>query len=89
MMKFLNVYKVTREFGGYEEGGWYFDSYECVEVFPIRTTENAEMLEQWLYEQHAGYVWGDITSVRGGAKIVVYCEDAPKESETREIPQYE
>lgn len=33
---FLNVYSVTRHYGGAAEGGWYFDSGEPLASVPIR-----------------------------------------------------
>ena len=88
-MKFLNVYSITRHFGGHEEGGWWFDWYECEEVFPVRDKEQGEQLKQWLFEQHKGKAYGDISSVLGGVEILVLLEDEPKKSETKERPYYE
>ena len=88
-MLFLNVYSITRHYGGDEEGGWWYNWYECLEVFPVRDEEQGEQLRQWLFEQHEGRKHGDIYSVLGGEDIQVYLEDEPKESETKERPYYE
>lgn len=88
-MNFLNVYSITRHFGGHEEGGWWYDWYECVEVFPVRDSEQGMVLKDWLYEQHKSKAYGNISSVLGGLEIVVRFEDEPKKSETKERPHYE
>lgn len=88
-MKFLNVYSITRHYGGAEEGGWWYNWYECIEVFPVRDKEQGEQLKQWLFEQHKGKKRGDIYSVLGGTDVLVYLEDEPKKSETKERPYYE
>jgi hypothetical protein len=88
-MKFLNVYEVTRHYGGPEEGGWWYNWYECIEVFPVRDEEQGEQLRDWLFSEHEHKKHGNIYSVLGGTDIVVYLEDEPKESETKERPYYE
>lgn len=35
-MAFINFYSYSREYGGPEEGGWYFDSWEIRECVRIR-----------------------------------------------------
>lgn len=35
-MSYINLYEYSREYGGPEEGGWWFDSWECVESVRIR-----------------------------------------------------
>ena len=32
MKNFINVYAVTREFAGHEEGGWWFNDFECIKT---------------------------------------------------------
>jgi hypothetical protein len=51
---FVNVYALTRDFGGPEEGGWYYDSGEA--VLSIRTTiEHAESLRECLMVEFPNY----------------------------------
>lgn len=43
---YLSVYNVTREFGGHEEGGWWYDSYEWLKVsIPFRAVQDYELRE--------------------------------------------
>ena len=83
----VNVYSVERCYGGPEEGGWYFDWLECIEVYPCRN-KAAEDMRALLEDENEHKKWGDISSVLGGRDIVVYIEETPKESETKERPYY-
>lgn len=86
---FLNVYYVTRHYGGAEEGGWWYDWHECVEVYPVRNAEKGLELKEWLFNEHKENKHGNISSVLGGQDVVVLLQKTPKESETKERPCYE
>lgn len=86
---FVNVYSVTRHYGGPEEGGWWFDALHCEEIMPVQY-QYAETLREELKKRYEeSHKWGDISSVLGGQDVVVYIEKDPKESETKERPVYE
>jgi hypothetical protein len=84
---YLNVYTVSRHYGGPEEGGWYYNQYNCIEVFPVKN-KLADMMREELESEHASKKYGNIYSVLGGRDIDVRLEATPKESETRERPYY-
>lgn len=43
---FLSVYLVTKSFGGHEEGGWWYDSYEWLKVsIPFRAVQDYRWVE--------------------------------------------
>lgn len=86
---YLNVYLVTREFGGSEEGGWYYDNYECIHSELAENEENIEEEIERLEEEYASYKQGNISSVRGGTDVKVLYENYKSESETDEVPEYE
>lgn len=86
-MAWVNVYTVSRCYGGPEEGGWWFDALEFIEGHPVLRCE-AEELREELLELHQDREWGNISSVLGGEKLVVYVEDYEAESETTERPVY-
>lgn len=88
MKVFVNAYKVTREYGGPEEGDWYYNKYECLEVVPCKNKVSDDIAEN-LEEEYKHLEHGDISSVLGGTKIVVLVEEKMKESETRETPIYQ
>jgi len=85
---YVNVYHVTRRYGGPEEGGWYYDNYECVEVVPARSGRAKELQEQ-LEQEYKDQAYGNISSVLGGQEVHVLIEKTRAQSETREVPIYE
>jgi hypothetical protein len=85
---FVNVYEVTREYGGAEEGGWYYNSLRCLESIPCQHGYASDIIE-WAKEEYAHIKHGNIYSVLGGAELEVMWEDSPCESETRNRPHYE
>lgn len=87
-IKFVNVYKVTRHYGGPEEGGWWYNWYECVESCPVDVV-HSETMKAYYEKFYSNIKHGDIYSVLGGADVEVYIEDKPKQSETKERPYYE
>lgn len=85
---YVNVYRITRHFGGQEEGGWWYDWYECIEVVPCKN-KHSETIKEELEKQYASMKHGNISSVNGGVDIVVYIQAEMKQSETKERPYYE
>lgn len=84
-MIYVNVYSVTREYGGPEEGGWWYNAlnFEHSEWVPI---EEAEQTKKDLWEEFKGAERGDIYSARGGVEIVILVEERRAQSETKEKP---
>lgn len=87
-MAWVNVYTISRSYGGPEEGGWYYDAYEFVEGYPV-LREEAEKMKETLTKEHADLEWGDISSVLGGETLYVGIEEWQAYSETTERPIYE
>lgn len=85
---YVNVYSVTRHFGGHEEGGWYYDWFECLETIPCKNKFSSEIQED-LESEYKDQKRGDISSVLGGVDIVVYIENTIAKSQTKERPYYE
>ena len=85
---YVNVYQITRHFGGHEEGGWWYDWWECLECVPTRW-EKSEEIQEMLYEEYKGEKYGDISSVLGGVDILVAVEEERCMSESKEVPIYE
>lgn len=85
---YVNVYRVTRHYGGAEEGGWWYNWFDCIETYPVRL-KNAEVIKEKLENDYSYIKEGDIYSALGGTDMVVYIEENPKHSETKERPYYE
>lgn len=47
----VNVYWPDKEYGGSEEGGWWYNYALCVETYPCRDRKQAEKLVKWLKGQ--------------------------------------
>jgi hypothetical protein len=85
---FVNVYSITREYGGPEEGSWYYNDYNCIKTVQCLNSESAE-LRQELEKEYESYKYGNIYSVLGGRDIEVRTEFEEAASETKDRPVYE
>jgi hypothetical protein len=79
---------VERCYGGPEEGGWWYDWYDCIETYPCRN-KNADTVQEQLEIGYDHIKEGDISSVLGGTDLKVWIEEKPAESQTKERPYYE
>ena len=88
--RYPSVYVVTREFGGHEEGGWWFNRFELVDGYGVRKKKRIiKKYVKKLYKEWAHQSWGDIYSMRGGEKYEIVVDSYPYELETRSRPQYD
>lgn len=85
---FVNIYEITRHYGGAEEGGWYYNWDECIESIPVKN-KFSDLMKEEAIKEFEGRKHGNIYSVLGGVDIDVRIEKRPKESETKERPYYE
>lgn len=84
----VNVYTVTRCFGGTESGGWYYLKYECVKSRQVGFWE-ADMIHiQWLQQYTLSHKWGDLRAKTGGQEVVVRIEPRRAASRTNLPPRY-
>lgn len=85
--KYVNVYDITRVYGGPEEGGWWYDAGEPIESHAFASLDDAYALYD---ELRATYpVTGARYSVLGGDDFDVRIEDEPAEAFPGYIPRYE
>lgn len=95
--KFVGAYRVTRCYGGPEEGSWWYNWMEHLASVRVPSTEtNQRGIEDTIYEAAAkqleaeyGSGEGNIYSVNGGYEISIEVEDAPGDQETTRKPSYE
>lgn len=97
----INAYRVSRHYGGPEEGGWWYDNYTCIGSMPL-STDHPELNNQidlikrmmtsalgWepdAYEKRHG---GSRYTVNGGSDFAVLAESSYQASETHVRPHYE
>lgn len=101
----LNAYIISREYGGPQEGGWWWNRRSCIHSeaaiqvkmwdFSEDTDEgvpNPEALHDALArlcDRYRDLAWGDINSVNGGRDIEVLAEAKRAETESANRPMYE
>lgn len=82
----VNVYHITREYGGPEEGGWYYNWRTLVEAHNLNINDVHARLDE-LKEKH-GEGKGDISSVLGGYQVMILIEGERGESQDTKRPYY-
>lgn len=89
------AYQVTREFGGPEEGGWYYDWYASPKLIATFPDDESSAFQtcRWLNEEAKATQKAEGRpqglSVLGGTDIVYSVDKVVGESETKEAPHYE
>ena len=86
---FVNVYLVSREYGGPEEGGWYYDWYELVKSYPTSSGRHTSRRVMKAIHKFFEEAYGDTSSASGGIEVVIRTEQTIGESETKFTPHYE
>ncbi|EJW14063.1 hypothetical protein M5X00_26415 [Paenibacillus alvei] len=87
IMVWVNVYTITREYGGAEEGGWYYD-WRKLSDSQLCKYEDAENIEASMREKY-GEGEGNISSVLGGYEIDICIEGSRGASRSTCRPHYE
>jgi hypothetical protein len=85
--QYVNVYSLERNYGGPEEGGWWYDSGDPVRSVKAYTDAEADSLVE-NFKQHYPST-GNRYSVLGGEDYGVYVEDHPAAAFPTERPRYE
>jgi len=88
-MLYVNVYSVSRHYGGPEEGGWWFDAGKVVASHPSWSLDQARVLQDALRESYPPSQGAGRYSVFGGEDIVVTIEDEPARAWPETRPHYE
>lgn len=88
-MPLVGAYEVTREYGGPEEGGWWYDHHDHIESLYYQTEAEKEALKKELKERYGDREWGRLWSVNGGLVITCLTEEVAGEHQTRGKPRYE
>lgn len=74
----VTLYDITRAFGGYEEGGWWYDKYNLINSVVVRTPEEVIPAAEKLY--------ANIHHQRDGKPYIVI--EKHKGSQLQEAPTY-
>lgn len=90
---FASIYFLTREYGGPEEGGWWYNNYAMVHSFDLRGMDKGvadrlcDSVDEYYFELHVDDV--PLSSVSSRGQHVVLWEKEQGENETTERPRYE
>lgn len=87
LFQWVNVYSITRGFGGRENGGWYYRRFTCEESRLVYRWE-AKSVKMALERQYAALRWGQISAETQGQDVVVCVEDRKNPLQTRSKPDY-
>jgi len=66
-VRWVNVYNVTRAYGGPEEGGWWYDEGELVESHRCGDEQRAEVLAQKISRESCHAFDVRVETGRGGS----------------------
>jgi hypothetical protein len=86
--RWINVYAIEREYGGPEEGGWWYNTYDCLTSIRVKTRKQEEEARRLLEEEYLDLKWGNIYSVLGGTDIRIRREKRRAESHDMSRPYY-
>lgn len=93
--KWVNAYRISRHYGGAEEGGWYYDIRECLASVPcadaLEVTSVQDMLTRnigWEANEYAKRHGGARFTVNGGSDFLAAIESERAESEKLEGEVY-
>lgn len=75
----VNVYWPDKDYGGSEEGGWWYNYAHCVESYPCRSEKQAEKLRASLLAQrkYQGHPHRTLSSInhRLGDTVDIFIEN--------------
>lgn len=86
---YVNVYAVTRHYGGPEEGGWWYNAGIPVTSYALTDDDDIEEVCEMLEKKYLCLEEGDIYSVLGGTKIEIHKAYGYAEPWPKERPHYE
>ena len=86
---YVNVYKVYREYGGPEEGGWWWNMYIPFHSHCLTDGEDPFKIAEELSQRFADLNEGNIYSMKGGVEIQAHVESHYGEIKPKERPYYE
>lgn len=89
-LRYVNAYELSREYGGQEEGGWYFDAGTPVACIRVHNSRDAAIAAKAIHDIWHLAVEGDreYTSVLGGTDIRVSLEHEEASEFPAERPMY-
>ena len=90
-IKWVNAYEHYRDYGGPEEGGWWYEQYVPLQGIPVEEKDVEEAKKRLLRIYKEEYDGVDLNSVLsiGKACLEIFVEDHPPRLDPEERPYYE
>ena len=85
----VTAYAVTREYGGPEEGGWWYDHLEPIQTVMCRRGESDAVIASLVKAHPADLPGGSLSSVAGGHDVEVWAETRYQLARSTYRPRYE
>ena len=86
----ITLYLTTREYGGPEEGGWWYNwNHHRMSIPTLFNTNNINMTARMLIDACGLEIYGDIYSVLGGTEGWIRIERVAGSAKDTEVPRYE
>lgn len=85
----VNVYSVDRLYGGPQEGGWWYNHYECVRSIPCHRDDAEEVRRRMSEEYGEGTEKYSLSSILSTGEVCVLIQDEAAQSQTHGKPCYE
>jgi len=85
----VTAYEVSLEYGGPEEGGWYYTSYYPAETLYVEKGNIEQTITALKERHHDNLPGGSIYSVLGGHQIEIHIETKRQQRKTTSRPRYE
>ena len=87
---YVNVYLHDRAYGGPEEGGWWFDTYEIKQVIPVHGLSDAQEIVNRLEDgEYTNEGRRDVSSVLSEGEYIIQIEDTIGMNKPERSPHYE
>ena len=77
---YVTAYDIVKEFGGHEEGGWWYTEYTPLQSIQVNDEEQAESAANRLYDKHINGIDG---------KLKIFIEKESGSQQLKEKPHYE
>lgn len=85
----VTAYEVRLEYGGPEEGGWYYTSYYPAETLYVEKGNVEQAINDLKGKHQDDLPGGSIYSVRGGHQIEIHIETKRQQRKTSSRPRWE
>lgn len=86
---FVNAYLVSTQYGGPEEGGWWWTAYDLLDSVKVSSEEESQTVVKELWRKYVDMNDpAKLSDVNSEGKVRIYTEKEQGEQETKHAPTY-